>query len=161
VEKGKRAGGVAGKMPFFLPWLVCRTERGVEAARVGRPVAIAGEPGHGGGQDVGQNDEGAKGNRFPYLPWAVVARGGGFPGRRRTGGGVLGGGGAPVFREEEAQLVAVRGEAENAAVPFIAAGKAVTRSAPCSRATCGRQWWRRRFRKDPAWTRPAGFEAEK
>jgi hypothetical protein len=100
-------------------------EGGGEAARVGRPAAIAGESGHGDGRGVGQNDEGAKGNRFPYLPWAVVARGGGFPGWRRTGGGVLGGGGAPVFREEEARLVAVRGEAENAAVPCIAAGKAV------------------------------------
>jgi hypothetical protein len=79
----------------------------VGAARVGQPAAIAGEPSHDGGRDVGQNDEGAKGNRFPYLPSAVVARGGGFPGRRQTGGGVLGGGGAPVFREEEARLVAV------------------------------------------------------
>jgi hypothetical protein len=95
----------------------------VEAARVGRPAEIAGEPGHGSGRDVGQNDEGAKGNRFTYLPWAVVARGGGFPGRRRTGGGMLGGGGAPVFREEEARLVAVRGEVENAAGSFYSRGE--------------------------------------
>jgi hypothetical protein len=93
-------------------------EEGVEAACVGRPAAIAGEPGHGGGRDVGQNDEGAKGDQFPYLPWAVVAHGGGFPGRWRTGGGVPGGGGSLMFREEEARLMAVRGGAEGAEVPL-------------------------------------------
>jgi hypothetical protein len=33
--------------------------------------------------------------------------------------------------------------------PFIAAGKAVTRPASCTRTTCDRQWWRRRFGKAP------------
>jgi hypothetical protein len=54
----------------------------------GRPAAIAGEPGPSGGRAVGQNDEGFTGDRFPYLPWAVVARGG-----SSLGGGGLGGGG--------------------------------------------------------------------
>jgi hypothetical protein len=58
-------------------------------------MAIASEPGPDGGRAVGQNDEGFTGNRFPYLPWAVVARGGGS-----LGGGGLGGGGlgATVLR---------------------------------------------------------------
>jgi hypothetical protein len=61
----------------------------------GRLAAIAGEPGPGGGRAVGQNVEGFTGNQFPYLPWAVVARGGGS-----LGGGGLGGGGlgATVLR---------------------------------------------------------------
>jgi hypothetical protein len=35
---------------------------------------------------IGQNEEGVKGIRFPYLPWAEVVR----------GGGSLGGGGLKV-----------------------------------------------------------------
>jgi hypothetical protein len=62
-----------------------------------RPAVGAGATGVGGGHGVGQNDGGFTGGRFPYLPWVVVARGGGIPG----GGGLegeLGGGGVPVFR---------------------------------------------------------------
>jgi hypothetical protein len=122
VEKGKRAGG-HGQNALRPPLARMQNKEGrgggrVEVVRVGWPAAIAGEPGHSGGRDVGQNDEDAKGNQFPYLPWAVVVRGGGFPGRWRTGGGVLGGGVAPMFREEEARLMAVRGGAESAAVPL-------------------------------------------
>jgi hypothetical protein len=79
----KRPGGFRLNSHLLPPPRI-RTEKGREAARVRRPAAIPGEPGHGCGQAVGQNDEGLTGNRFPYLPWPVVARGGGF-----TGGGGL------------------------------------------------------------------------
>jgi hypothetical protein len=53
--------GSRAKRPSSFP--SSHTEqRGVEVARVGRSAAIAGEPGHGGGRDVGKNDKGAMGN---------------------------------------------------------------------------------------------------
>ena len=36
----------------------------------------AGGPGHGGGREEGQNDEGDEGIPFPSSPWAAVERGG-------------------------------------------------------------------------------------
>jgi hypothetical protein len=44
--------------------------------------------------------------------------------------------------------------------PFIAAGKAVTRPAPCTRTTCGRQWWRRRFGKAPGVDSAGGIRGQ-
>jgi hypothetical protein len=63
-----------------------RTEQrqGEGAARHGRPAAIPGEPNHRGGRVVGQNEEGVKSIRYPYLPWAEMVRGGGSSG----GGGL-------------------------------------------------------------------------
>jgi hypothetical protein len=103
-KKGKGQGGM-GKTPFFfLPTLPIQNRGVREAGRGSRSAAIAGEPGPGGGQAVGQNDEGLTGNRFPYLPWPVVARGGVFT----DGGGLeaasLGGGGVPGSSEGELDL---------------------------------------------------------
>jgi hypothetical protein len=50
----------------------------------GRPAAIPGGPGRGNGREVGENGEGFKGIRFPYLPWAEMVCGGGSSG----GGGL-------------------------------------------------------------------------
>jgi hypothetical protein len=64
----------------LLPPLESEQREGGRRLGCGRPAAIPGEPGHDGGRAVGQNDEGLTGNPFPYLPWTVVARGGGFTG---------------------------------------------------------------------------------
>jgi hypothetical protein len=37
----------------------------------------AGDPVHGDGREVGQNEEELEGNRFRLLPWSGKARGGG------------------------------------------------------------------------------------
>jgi hypothetical protein len=71
-------------IPFLPPPPRIMTEAGEGAARHGRPTAIPGEPGHRGGQAVGQNEEGVTGIRSPYLPWAEMVRGGGSSG----GGGL-------------------------------------------------------------------------
>jgi hypothetical protein len=55
--------------------------------REGRPVGVpAGDPGHGGGREMGQNGEETEGISFPCSPWAEAAWGGGSAtrfGRRR------------------------------------------------------------------------------
>jgi hypothetical protein len=153
VGKRGKGRGVRAKRPSSSPPPI--QNRGGVQRRVGcgRPVAIAGEPGPGGGWAVGKNEEGFIGNRFPYLPWAVVARGGGFLGRRQTGGGGLGGDGSLVCREEGARLVAVRGEVRNAAGFFIGAERRFGgRYFELMELSRGRQWW---LGKNPAWT-PAG-----
>jgi hypothetical protein len=54
-----------------------------------------------------------------------------------------------VFREEEARLVAVRGEAENVVVPCIAAGKVVRGGKISSRRPTAEGPWRGRLGKNP------------
>jgi hypothetical protein len=60
----------------------------------------------------------------------------------------MGGGAGKLKRERDLAMV-VQATRRARRGPFIAAGKAVTRPAPCTRTTCGRQWWRRRFGKAP------------
>jgi hypothetical protein len=54
--------------------------------------------GPGCGRAVGQNDEGFMGDRFPYLPWQLVTRGGGSTGGGGLEAASLGGGGVPGSR---------------------------------------------------------------
>jgi hypothetical protein len=149
--KGKRQGGLRLNS-HVLPPLKSKQRKGGRRLGCGRPGAIPDKPGHGSGRAVVQNEGGFTGNRFPYLPWAVVARGGRFPGRWRTGGGGLGGNSAPVCREEGARLVAVRGEVGNATGLFIGAerrfgdaslvGGLAPVSRPRSRSLCPNEFLR-------------------
>jgi hypothetical protein len=60
-EKGERSGGFLAKPPFPSPSSIQNRDGG-EAA-LGRPVAaIADEPGHGSGREVGGNGEGDAGD---------------------------------------------------------------------------------------------------
>jgi hypothetical protein len=103
VVKGKGAGGF-GQKALLLPPPRIRTEGGRRPCGGGRPAPIPGELGHGGGRAVGQNDEGFMGDRFPYLPWPVVARGGGSTGGGGLEAASLGGGGVPGSRGAELGL---------------------------------------------------------
>jgi hypothetical protein len=74
---------------FFLS---ISEQRRREVDRGGRPVVatIAGGPGPTGGRGLRGKGEGHEGDRFPILPWAGMARGGGSvggSGRRGNGGG--------------------------------------------------------------------------
>jgi hypothetical protein len=84
VWKREKGRGGMGKMSFLLPPLPPDPDRGGPVWP--RPAVGAGATGVGGVHRVGQNDVGFTGGRFPYLPWVVVARGGGIPG----GGGLEG-----------------------------------------------------------------------
>jgi hypothetical protein len=77
-----------GKTPFFYLSSLPIQNRGGRGGL--RPAVGAGATGVGGGRGVGQNDRGFTGSRFPYLPWAVVARGGGSLGGGGPGDGGLG-----------------------------------------------------------------------
>jgi hypothetical protein len=74
-----------------------------------RSAVGAGATGVGGGQGVGQNDGGFTAGRFPYLPWAVVARGGGSLGGSGPKDGRLGGNDALVLNQGEKVAMVVRG----------------------------------------------------
>jgi hypothetical protein len=58
-EKGQ---GVFGKTALSFPFLGPEQRRGREALWGGRPAAIAGEPGHCSGQEVGGNEEDDEGD---------------------------------------------------------------------------------------------------
>jgi hypothetical protein len=75
-------------MPSSSPSLrTDRGKRGGRTAREGRPVGVpVGDPGHGGGREMGQNGEETEGISSPCSPWAAAAWGGGSAarfGRRR------------------------------------------------------------------------------
>jgi hypothetical protein len=76
----------------FLP-LESEQSEGGRWRGCGRPAPIPGEPGHGGGRAVVQNEEDSMGVRFPYLSLVVVACRGVFPG----GGGLEGRAWGAVF----------------------------------------------------------------
>jgi hypothetical protein len=72
--KREKAGGVLAKRPSSSSLARIRTEMGGRAG--GRPVGVlAGGPVLVGDQRMGEKEEEAEGIRFPYLPWAVAARG--------------------------------------------------------------------------------------
>jgi hypothetical protein len=103
-----------------------------------RPAAIAGEPGHGDGWEVGGIGEGDDGDRFPPSPWVGAARGGGSTGGGRLEVAVIGGGGAQVLRKERGSVVAVRGEPGSCRPLFIGAGRRLSGRNSSSRSLCGR-----------------------
>jgi hypothetical protein len=108
LEKWKRAGGMGKTTIFFLPPSRYRTEETVWLAGGGGRGAV--DPGHGGGREVGQNEEEVEGNSFRSSPWSgtdcggrSTAAGGLQPGTARaalvvamesSGGGGIGRGGA-------------------------------------------------------------------
>jgi hypothetical protein len=81
--KGGRSGGF-GKTALSFPFLGPEQRREGEAALGCRPAAIAGEPGHVDGWEVGENGDGDEGDNFRPSPWVGAAQGGGS-----TGGGGL------------------------------------------------------------------------
>jgi hypothetical protein len=151
-EKGK-GQGVTGKMLFFFLPPDPEQRRGQDGLGRRRAAAPQGSAAAGG-------REKRRGRQGGSIPLPTL----GCDGVQRR---ISGGGGEEWCRLWAAAQGRLGEESEMAVVrritrrgPFIVAGKAVTRPAPCSWATCDRQWWRKRFGKDLAWTRPAGFEAE-
>jgi hypothetical protein len=80
VEKGQ--GGMGKTTIFFLPPTRYRTEETVWPA--GGGGRGAGDPGHGDGRDVGQNEEEVEGNSFRSSPWSETD----FGGRSTATGGL-------------------------------------------------------------------------
>jgi hypothetical protein len=64
VGKKKKARGFRLNSHSFLP-LESEQREGGRRLGCGRPAAILGKPGHGGGRAVVQNEEGFTGIRFP------------------------------------------------------------------------------------------------
>jgi hypothetical protein len=75
--KGGKGRGIGKIAISFLP-LESEQREGGSWRGCGRPAQNPGEPGHGGGRVVVQNEEDSTSVRFPYLSRVVVARGGGF-----------------------------------------------------------------------------------
>jgi hypothetical protein len=76
-EKGN-GEGVFGQTAFFLLANRQRQGKGGGRPRGGRPVGVpAGDPGHGGGREMGQNGEETEGTSSPCSPWAEAAWAGG------------------------------------------------------------------------------------
>jgi hypothetical protein len=71
--KRRKVRGFLAKPPFPSPSSVQNREGGKGQLGGGRPAAVAGEPGHRSGQEVGEDEEGDEGDRFPPSPWARVA----------------------------------------------------------------------------------------
>jgi hypothetical protein len=113
----------------------------------------AGDPGHGDGREVGQNEEELEGNRFRSLPWArVLWRGGSTAGGGAARGGGRGGTGSGNggLEKERKLVVEVRGEVESRSSPFIGARRSVQRGYLSSRSFDGRQWrWGEISRRRP------------
>jgi hypothetical protein len=105
VGKGKEQGVFGQKAIFFLPG----SHQNREGGRAGgRPAGVpAGGPVLVGDQRMGEKEEEAEGIRFPYLPWAVAARGDGST-PRAEGGGAGYGRQAPVLRQGRKVAVVVR-----------------------------------------------------
>jgi hypothetical protein len=86
-----------GKKPFFFhPLESEQREGGGGAGAAGRCQSPANRATAGTGG--GENDEGLMGDRFPYLPWLLVTRGGGSTGGGGLEAASLGDGGVPASR---------------------------------------------------------------